>query len=222
MTKKKVPKAAKPTPTEQEDTRAALMSAAKTLFSRKGFDGTTVKDISDQAGVNISLISYHFKGKEGLYKACLEQFGQNRLEAAQRMLQPAQTMEEFKLRIELFIEDLIIWFQQEPDLCQMVQREADLKLPVAEDVFERTFLKVYTTFFAFIKAGQQKKFLRPDLDAQIVASTIFGGLVSMIQKQDLTEKYFGNSIKDSNFRKKIKTQIVLLMLEGLQNQEKTK
>ena len=222
MTKKKLLKTSKPSVAEQEDTRDALMSAAKALFARKGFDGTTVKDIADQAGVNISLISYHFKGKEGLYKACLEQFGMNRLEAAQRMLQPAQTIEEFKLRLELFIEDILIWFQQEPDLCQMVQRESDLGLPVAEDIFERTFLKMYMTFLALIKAGQQKKFLRSDLDAQVIASMSFGGLVSMAQKRDLTEKYFGTSIKDPNFRKKIKTQITILMLEGLQNQEKTK
>ena len=55
--------------------RDKLLAAATPLFAAKGFSGTNVREIAGAAGVNVSLISYHFGGKEGLYSAVLsEQF----------------------------------------------------------------------------------------------------------------------------------------------------
>ena len=53
-------------------TRLALLRAAEDLFSARGFDGVPIEDISERAGVNKALISYHFRGKRGLYTAVLE------------------------------------------------------------------------------------------------------------------------------------------------------
>lgn len=54
-----------------EATREALLDAATELFAARGFDGTRVDQIADQAGVNKALISYHFGGKRGLYNDIL-------------------------------------------------------------------------------------------------------------------------------------------------------
>ncbi|RYZ95779.1 MAG: TetR/AcrR family transcriptional regulator, partial [Proteobacteria bacterium] len=62
--------ATKPKNTESEDTGERLINAAKAVFAEKGFAGSTVKQIADLAGVNVSLISYHFNGKDGLLRAC--------------------------------------------------------------------------------------------------------------------------------------------------------
>src|SRR5512143_2909468 len=53
-------------------TREALLRAGEELFSARGFDGVPIEDISERAGVNKALISYHFRGKRGLYAAVLE------------------------------------------------------------------------------------------------------------------------------------------------------
>ena len=53
-------------------TRQALLRAAEELFSARGFDGVPIEDIAERAGVNKALISYHFRGKRGLYAAVLE------------------------------------------------------------------------------------------------------------------------------------------------------
>jgi len=70
------------------DTRAKLLAAASKVFSRKGFSGATVKAIADEAGCNVSLISYHFDGKEGLFKTLFESFGKERLKDAEKILSP--------------------------------------------------------------------------------------------------------------------------------------
>src|SRR4029077_1876263 len=85
-------------------TTTALIDAAKRLFASKGFDGTSVKELSDAAGTNISLVSYHFGGKEGLYRTCLQQFGESTRSHVERILQPPKTAEEFEIRLGLFID----------------------------------------------------------------------------------------------------------------------
>jgi AcrR family transcriptional regulator len=63
--------------------RTRLINAATPLFARQGLSGVNVRTIARAAGVNVSLISYHFGGKEGLYAAVLrEQFAGLRRVAA--------------------------------------------------------------------------------------------------------------------------------------------
>ncbi len=46
-----------------------LLDAAEKLFCENGFDGTTVRDLTAEAGCNVAAVNYHFNGKEQLYKA---------------------------------------------------------------------------------------------------------------------------------------------------------
>ena len=48
-----------------------LLVAATPLFAARGLHGTRVRDIARASGINPSMISYHFGGKEGLYRAVL-------------------------------------------------------------------------------------------------------------------------------------------------------
>jgi len=57
---------------DPEATQRALLRAGAELFSERGFDGVPIEEVADRAGVNKALISYHFRGKRGLYVAILE------------------------------------------------------------------------------------------------------------------------------------------------------
>jgi AcrR family transcriptional regulator len=48
------------------ETRAQLLAAAERLFAERGFAGVSVRMIAAEAGVNWSLVGYHFRGKDGL------------------------------------------------------------------------------------------------------------------------------------------------------------
>jgi len=52
-------------------TRQLLLDAARRRFARQGYAATTVRDIADDAGVNVALINRYFTSKEGLFEACL-------------------------------------------------------------------------------------------------------------------------------------------------------
>jgi TetR/AcrR family transcriptional regulator len=54
------------------DRRHQLLEAALEIFSRKGFDGTTTKEVAATAGVTEAIIFRHFPTKLALYTAVLD------------------------------------------------------------------------------------------------------------------------------------------------------
>lgn len=54
------------------ETRQRLIASAMSLFGTHGFDATSTRDIAGRTGVALPAITYHFGGKEGLYRACAE------------------------------------------------------------------------------------------------------------------------------------------------------
>ncbi|PZS39067.1 MAG: TetR family transcriptional regulator [Pseudonocardiales bacterium] len=55
-----------------ENTRAALLDAARVEFIERGFDGTTVRAIAQRAGVDAAMVNHWFGGKDGLFLAAME------------------------------------------------------------------------------------------------------------------------------------------------------
>jgi TetR/AcrR family transcriptional regulator len=54
------------------DRRTQLLDTALNVFSQKGFNGTTTKEIATAAGVTEAIIFRHFPTKQALYQAVLE------------------------------------------------------------------------------------------------------------------------------------------------------
>src|ERR1700761_8375776 len=55
-----------------EDRRHQILEVAIDLFSKRGFGGTTTKQIADAAGVSEAIIFRHFATKQDLYAAILD------------------------------------------------------------------------------------------------------------------------------------------------------
>ncbi|RYY95332.1 MAG: TetR/AcrR family transcriptional regulator, partial [Alphaproteobacteria bacterium] len=47
-------------------TRAALLAAATGRFMREGYDSVSLREIASDAGVDVSLVSRYFGGKDEL------------------------------------------------------------------------------------------------------------------------------------------------------------
>ncbi|WP_410615613.1 TetR/AcrR family transcriptional regulator [Amycolatopsis sp. lyj-109] len=65
---------------DPERTRRLILEAAGAEFAAKGYAGARIAAIAARAGVNQQLISYYFDGKEGLYRAMSEGWGQRQSE----------------------------------------------------------------------------------------------------------------------------------------------
>jgi AcrR family transcriptional regulator len=53
-------------------TRARLLDAAERLFAAKGFEATSLRDVTSRARANLAAVNYHFGSKEALVRAVFE------------------------------------------------------------------------------------------------------------------------------------------------------
>lgn len=53
------------------DTKSRILDAAEKLFGIKGFEATSLRDITAEAQVNLAAVNYHFQSKDSLIDAVI-------------------------------------------------------------------------------------------------------------------------------------------------------
>ena len=102
-------------------TRDGLLAAGASLFPVHGFDGVSIEDLAQRAGVNKALISYHFGGKRGLYSAVLESAFAEMAERLRAIEAEAASARE---GLHRFLEAFAAMTHERPDFPILFLREA--------------------------------------------------------------------------------------------------
>lgn len=106
------------------DAAASLLAAARRLFARGGYDGTSVREITDAADVNLGAVTYHFGSKRALYEAvvgeCAAPLVRGAREAARR---EKEGRADARRRILAAVEAMIRHLEREPDLPALLLQE---------------------------------------------------------------------------------------------------
>lgn len=187
-TKKKVTAQAVPS-----NSRELLLLAAKKIFSDQGYDRTSTRDIAKEAGVNISLISYHFAGKEGLYRTCLEESSKMGLETVERVLKKPASLDEFKTRFQIFIEEFIKIHISNPDTSCIVMRELTngLPNPIVMDLFKNKFVVIFEKLIEYLNFAQKQKFIASGVNTEILGMMIMGSITHLLRTDNMRKVVMG-------------------------------
>jgi len=116
-----MPQVAAQRPAKAERTRAAILAAAERLFAKRGYAATRLEDVADAVGVKRAALFYHFRDKQALYDAVIEEAFRElvaRLEAALSAGGPIGP------RVEAAIEVWVDAIQARPALARLVLRHA--------------------------------------------------------------------------------------------------
>jgi len=116
-----MPQVAAPRPAKAERTRAAILAAAERLFAKGGYAATRLEDVADAVGLKRAALFYHFRDKQALYDAVIEEAFQElvaRLEAALSAGGPIGP------RVEAAVEVWVDAIQARPALARLVLRHA--------------------------------------------------------------------------------------------------
>jgi AcrR family transcriptional regulator len=202
---------------EDQDTPARLVQAAIKLFSEHGFEGTSVKQISDDAGVNVSLVSYHFKGKEGLYRSCFEHFKNGSFLSSLNILQNVASKEELKIRLNLFVEQFWTAYIEERPIMRMIHREEESGFAIARDIIFEIFTGFSERFSGVLEDAQEKGFIRKDLEVKMLVAIFLGALAHNASKDKMCSEFFDCSLSNADYRKKLASTLVTTILEGCQS-----
>lgn len=114
-----------------------VIDAASLLFFQKGFHGTSVRDIAEEATVNVSLISYYFKSKQGLLEYAITQYYEVYLEELEKVIHQTTSMSYLDQLKEL-IFSIIQYKQDNLQLTCTIHRELSL-----DSVFVREMTVTY-------------------------------------------------------------------------------
>lgn len=204
----------KPRP-DDASTPELLLRAARSVFARKGFPSATVKEIADEAGVNISLISYHFKGKEGIYRACLQEFGEQRLKAGKRILTPPESPEDMKAKLKLLGHDFFQTHVDCPEVCAMMHQDSSTNFHLVRDLYEGFFLKFFETLIEFITVAKKRKLVRKDVDPFHAAGFYFGAILHVGQSSAILKEFYKRSLSEEKYREKLVDDFVNYFLNGV-------
>jgi len=110
---------------DTNDVKAKILGAAKKLFARNGFEGTSVRQICEEAGVALALVSYHFGGKEKVFYALFESSIPNYATAI-------YTLQDPEADFSHFIHEFVRLRQTEPELINLLQQEIIMQSPRME------------------------------------------------------------------------------------------
>jgi AcrR family transcriptional regulator len=90
-----------------DDTKEQILDAARDALASAGYARTTTRSIADRAGVPLSLVHYHFGGKQQLLAAVLERENERLLERQRTMFAgPEPLAEKWRIACDYLSEDL--------------------------------------------------------------------------------------------------------------------
>ncbi|WP_010651199.1 forespore capture DNA-binding protein RefZ [Oceanobacillus massiliensis] len=122
---------------KKNSTKQKVIDAASSLFFQKGFDGTSVRDIAEKASVNVSLISYYFKSKQGLLEYAVAEYYEIYLKTLEETMEKSNTFSPLEKLNEL-IFTIIQYKQSNHQLTCFIHRELSL-----DSVFVREMAVTY-------------------------------------------------------------------------------
>jgi AcrR family transcriptional regulator len=96
---------------KSERTRAGILDAAEPLFAPHGLVGVSMRQIAAAAGVDLSLVAYHFESKVALYDAVVDRIMLNFTERRTALMDELERRNPTPSAVELFDMLLTAWFE---------------------------------------------------------------------------------------------------------------
>ncbi|MFC0522310.1 forespore capture DNA-binding protein RefZ [Pontibacillus salicampi] len=118
-------------------TKQKVMDAASYLFYTQGYNGTSVRDIASKANVNVSLISYYFKNKQGLLEHLIVTYFEGYIDMLESVYQ-VDTDHPSKVKLCQMIEAIIQYKQKHYQFTCFIHREL-----THDNVFVREMMVTY-------------------------------------------------------------------------------
>lgn len=153
----------------REDVRERILLSAEKLFAERGFNGVSVQEITEMAGVNKAMVYYYFQSKLSLYRELLK-VGLESLKDALDLAMQQTTVEQ---RLRTFLTNYYEAVAARPQLARLVYREVlGYGLQCEPDLPGQlgTHIK---RLQEIIGEGQRLGELKP-LDAMLTAYSLFG------------------------------------------------
>jgi AcrR family transcriptional regulator len=192
---------------EYNEKQTAIINTAEKLFATKGFDGTSVRDIALEAGVNVAMISYYFGSKEKLMEAVFEQrTNVIRLKIENLLVNDQLTpIEKMYVLVDDYVEKFLN--QQEFHKIMMCEQLKDKETPVVKLIYELKKRNL-ESIKKLIHEGQKSGDFKKNIDIALMMGTMVGIVSQLISSERFYREYNNlGHLSDEEYKKHIKKKL---------------
>lgn len=188
---------------QELETEKKIIEAAGEIFTKRGFHGTRMQDIADEAGINKALLHYYYRSKDKLFE---EIFKHVVGEVVSRIIEILDKELPFEEKIRIFIDTYISILQKHPKFPALIIHEINHNPERVQQIFTERFSHFPRKFFDQINSEIEAGRIKPVHPAQfmlnIVSLCIFPFLAKPLAQSitGLSDKEYSNIIEE---RKKI-------------------
>jgi AcrR family transcriptional regulator len=192
---------------EYNEKQIQIMEAAEELFAEKGFDGTSVRDIADEAGVNLAMISYYFGSKEKLMESLFKYRG----ESIKLQLESMLENKELNSLQKVFglIDNYVVRIMKQQCFHKILSREqmVDMKGTTTQLILELKKMN-QELVKKLIEEGQKRGEFKKSIDVPLMMATLIGTTSHLVTTQHYYRKLNNlESLPDEEFEKHIKKKL---------------
>lgn len=153
-----------------------LLQVATTLFNERGYDGTSMEDLSRRLGITKSAIYHHVSGKEELLRLAVNRALDKLFDvAAEAIAQPGRAID----RLEHLVRGSVrVLTEQLPYVTLLLRVRGNTQVQRAALARRREFDRLVSKLVLEAEADGD---IRPDVDPAITARLLFGMVNSLIE-----------------------------------------
>lgn len=199
--------------------REKIIEAATVLFALEGLHGTSTRDIAKKSGLNLSLISYYFGGKEGLYRAVIQEF---MLKAAAQIETVVNEFEQdevsaksVKKAIQSFVNTLIDMRVANPHMAKIMTREKLAGLPFSREIHEEMMTAAGDKIASIILRGQKAGVINKKVNSLFFITCLVESIMGYFNLLDCDCALNNKMYRMPDQRNEFTNQISMLFLEGI-------
>lgn len=194
------------------DTSEAILRAATTLFSQKGINGTTTREIADLAGVNIAALHYHWGGKEDLLKAVYQRVIEELMGLVGKIFEnPAAHLKE---NIETHLGRFHDFFIENPEYARILLYGDLEKPPFIAELREGFILPIVKQVSQQMKALAKEERIRK-IDPEAMLLSMYGSLLVPFADFAAQRACMGDTILNKRIAQRFRRQFIDSVLATL-------
>ncbi len=192
-------------------TQEKLFAAAIPLFAEKGYAAVSIREIAKAAGVNVSSISYYFRGKEGLYHAIIE----NHITAIAKSILSAEELSPID-RLKHYAKAISEVHINKPYVTRFVQSELVNPTSAMDKLLKKNLFSFYRFLNKAIQDGIDAGIFKPGLNVHHAALSLVGILNFYFIAKPLFRDFLDASLDaDAAYAE----QAVNIYLEGIRRRQ---
>src|SRR5258705_1621443 len=170
-----------------KDKRAHIIDTALQLFSEKGFEGASIRDIAEKASVNVAMVNYYFGSKDKLFEKIVEYKSALTRGILDEILhnKNLSPIEKIEMVIVAYIEKLFTHRSFHRLIHQelIINQREDLQRSIVDNLFPNALI-IKSIIESGIRKGDFKK-----VDVELTIASLVGTI-----NQVLLSKRFCNKL----------------------------